>query len=152
MEKFNVRLARPEDLDAIYKIEIESMENAWSYNLIEKDLIHNIHSKYFVVEGSDGVVGFCATMLVIDEVHITNIAVNLKYRGMGLGRRILEFAIDHYSGMNLKGITLEVNVKNVVAIELYKSMGFEIVGKRSGYYANNEDAYIMWKYIEGYIC
>lgn len=54
--------------------------------------------------------------------------------------------------MNLKGITLEVNVKNVVAIELYKSMGFEIVGKRSGYYANNEDAYIMWKYIEGYIC
>lgn len=152
MEKFNVRLARPEDLDAIYKIEIESMENAWSYNLIEKDLIHNIHSKYFVVEGSDGVVGFCATMLVIDEVHITNIAVDLKYRGMGLGRRILEFAIDHYSGMNLKGITLEVNVKNVVAIELYKSMGFEIVGKRSGYYANNEDAYIMWKYIEGYIC
>lgn len=152
MEKFNVRLARPEDLDAIYKIEIESMENAWSYNLIEKDLIHNIHSKYFVVEGSGGVVGFCATMLVIDEVHITNIAVNLKYRGMGLGRRILEFAIDHYSGMNLKGITLEVNVKNVVAIELYKSMGFEIVGKRSGYYANNEDAYIMWKYIEGYIC
>ena len=130
MEKFNVRLARPEDIDAIYKIEIESMENAWSYNLIEKDLIHNIHSKYFVVEGSDGVVGFCATMLVIDEVHITNIAVNLKYRGMGLGRRILEFAIDHYSGMNLKGITLEVNVKNVVAIELYKSMGFEIVGKR----------------------
>lgn len=149
MEKYNFREGGSIDVELIYEIEKLSIDDPWSYELIENDLIKNVYSKYFVVTDIyDNVLGFCATMLIIDEVHITNIAIHPNYRGKGLGKELLKYSIDDYSNIRIKGVTLEVNVNNEVAINLYKDSGFEIVGKRPGYYSNNQDAYIMWKYIE----
>lgn len=153
MAIYKYREANEEDLLGMYEIERISIDDPWSFELMEKDLTTNEYSKYFVVtDEKENILGFCATMFIIDEVHITNIAISPEYRGLGLGKGILEYSIAQYVKMYIKGITLEVNVNNSVAIGLYEGLGFEIVGKRPRYYKNNEDAYIMWKYLGATRC
>lgn len=90
------------------------------------------------------IVGFSGIWVLVDEAHITNIAVRQQYQGRGLGELLLIATIDLARQLKASMMTLEVRVSNVVAQNLYDKYGFCKAGVRRGYYLDNhEDAVIM---------
>ncbi len=90
------------------------------------------------------IVGFSGIWLMVDEAHITNIAVRQEYRRKGIGELLLIATVDLAQKLKANGMTLEVRVSNIVAQNLYSKYGFEQAGIRRGYYLDNkEDAIIM---------
>ncbi|MFP3471371.1 ribosomal protein S18-alanine N-acetyltransferase, partial [Micrococcus sp. SIMBA_144] len=90
------------------------------------------------------VAGYCGVWVIIDEAHITNIALHPEYRGLKLGEALLNKAIHFAKSRGALKITLEVRVSNIVAQNLYRKFGFEEGGIRKNYYTDNqEDALVM---------
>ncbi len=90
------------------------------------------------------IVGYGGLWLMVDEAHITTIAVAPEYRERSLGELLLNNLIDHSFDLQARILTLEVRVSNIVAQNLYSKYGFQVVGKRRRYYTDNgEDALIM---------
>lgn len=136
------------DLDRVMEIERNTFSTPWSRESFELEITKNLLSKYIVAEVDEYVVGYGGIWLIIDEGHITNIAVDKGYRGLGIGNKLLESLIQLCIDRSVRGITLEVRQSNEIAKDLYKKHGFFECGIRPGYYAdNNEDAIIMWKNI-----
>jgi ribosomal-protein-alanine N-acetyltransferase len=82
---------------------------------------------------------------MVDEAHITTIAMHPNYRRLGLGEFMLVSLIDIAYAINARWITLEVRVSNYNAQNLYRKYGFREAGLRHRYYSDNqEDALIMW--------
>lgn len=82
--------------------------------------------------------------MMVDEAHITNLAVRTEYRGKGIGELLLLATIDLANELKARFMTLEVRVSNLVAQSLYSKYGFVQMGVRRGYYLDNhEDAAIM---------
>jgi [ribosomal protein S18]-alanine N-acetyltransferase len=91
------------------------------------------------------IVGFAGLWLMVDESHITTIAVHPDYRGRGVGETLLSALIGISYDIGARMVTLEVRVSNSVAQNLYRKYGFKEAGVRRRYYSDNhEDAYIMW--------
>lgn len=90
------------------------------------------------------IVGFSGTWIMVDEAHLTNIAVRQQYQGMGLGELLLIATIDLSRELKASFLTLEVRASNLVAQNLYSKYGFIKTGVRRSYYLDNrEDAIIM---------
>ena len=82
---------------------------------------------------------------MVDEAHITTIAMHPDYRRRGLGEFMLVGLIDIAYSISAKWVTLEVRVSNYSAQNLYRKYGFREAGLRHRYYSDNqEDALIMW--------
>lgn len=92
------------------------------------------------------VVGYGGIWLILDEGHVTNIAVDSRYREKGIGKKLVEGLISLCSEEKIMAMTLEVRASNIAAQSLYKKYGFTEFGIRPNYYADDkEDAIIMWK-------
>lgn len=90
------------------------------------------------------IVGFSGIWVLVDEAHITNIALRQEYQGKGLGELLLIATIDLSMILKARMMTLEVRASNLIAQNLYGKYGFTQVGVRRGYYLDNrEDAVIM---------
>jgi ribosomal-protein-alanine N-acetyltransferase len=90
------------------------------------------------------IVAYAGLWLVLDEAHVTTIAVREAKRGHGLGELMMASLVEAAMEMNADRITLEVRVTNEPAQNLYEKYGFSRRGVRARYYSdNNEDAYIM---------
>ncbi len=91
------------------------------------------------------IIGFAGLWLMVDEAHITTIAMHPDFRGLGLGEFMLVGLIDIAYDIGAKWVTLEVRVSNYTAQNLYRKYGFREAGLRHRYYSDNqEDALIMW--------
>jgi ribosomal-protein-alanine N-acetyltransferase len=91
------------------------------------------------------IIGFAGLWLMVDEAHITTIAMHPEHRGQGLGEFMLMSLIDISYDIGAKWVTLEVRVSNYTAQNLYRKYGFRVEGVRHRYYSDNqEDALIMW--------
>ncbi|WP_202901851.1 ribosomal protein S18-alanine N-acetyltransferase [Thermogemmatispora carboxidivorans] len=91
------------------------------------------------------IIGFAGLWLMVDEAHITTIALHPDYRRQGLGEFLLISLIDIAYTIGARWVTLEVRVSNYVAQNLYRKYGFREAGLRHRYYSDNqEDALIMW--------
>jgi [ribosomal protein S18]-alanine N-acetyltransferase len=91
------------------------------------------------------IIGFAGLWLMVDEAHITTIAMHPDYRRLGLGEFMLVSLIDIAYNIGAKWVTLEVRVTNSTAQNLYRKYGFREAGIRHRYYSDNqEDALIMW--------
>ena len=91
------------------------------------------------------IIGFAGLWLMVDEAHITTIAMHPSFRRLGLGEYMLASLIDIAYSISAKWVTLEVRVTNYNAQNLYRKYGFHEAGIRHRYYSdNNEDALIMW--------
>ena len=139
-----VRPMRREDLDAIVEIEHLSFAIPWSRASFEQELTENRCARYLVVVADDRPVGYAGMWLVLDEGHITNVAIHPDYRGRKLGEKLMRALIQLAADTSLSWMTLEVRRSNFVAQSLYRKLGFIDVGYRKRYYADNkEDALIM---------
>ncbi len=90
-------------------------------------------------------IGMACLWAIVDEAHITLLAIHPDYRQQGLAQLLLLTLLKDAIARKLEWATLEVNINNWKAISLYKKFGFEVVGTRKGYYQpTGEDALVLW--------
>lgn len=139
------RKMKDTDIEGVYEVEVSAFKEPWSYNSL-RDELKNRLAKYIVAEEDGKIVGYLGVWHIIDEAHITNVAVHKDFRGRGIGGGLMEALDRQCKEYMIASITLEVRASNLVAQNLYKKYGFLISGIRKEYYNDNkEDALIMWK-------
>jgi len=145
--EYVIRPITPADIDAVWDIEKMCFSVPWSRQSFVLEVEKNRCARYVVAECSGTVVGYGGMWLVMDEAHITNIAVHPHFRRKGIGQSILKALMVEAHKIGIDKMTLEVRASNIAAQSLYKKLGFVEVGVRKGYYGDNaEDAIIMWNY------
>lgn len=134
-----------EDLDQIMAVEHDAFTLPWSKESFQNELIKNQFALYIVLEVDKQIVGYCGVWIILDEAHITNIAILSKYRGKKLGEALMRKIMELAKERGAKTMTLEVRVTNMVAQSLYRKLGFQGGAVRKNYYSDNqEDALVMW--------
>ena len=134
-------------IDDVIIIENLSFKTPWKKEDFVAELTRNICARYKVLIIDNRVVSYGGMWVLLDEAHITNIAVHPEFRGIGLGNVIVEQLVKEAKENNISSMTLEVRVNNISAINLYKKYGFIEEAVRKNYYQDTgEDAIIMWKY------
>ena len=134
------------DIDGVLKIEQEAFSLPWTRDAFVQEMTTNLHAYYVVAENSEGkIVGFCGMWIVVDESHITNVAVTEQLKGQGIGEGLMREAIRVSKESGVVLMTLEARVSNTVAQNLYRKLDFQNGGIRKGYYTDNqENALVMW--------
>ena len=138
------------DIDDLMVIEQEAFSAPWSASMYRHEMTRNELGHYlalrFQANGSEPglLLGYAGFWLLVDEAHISTIAVRTGWRGHGLGEWLLLGLLQKAIAVQAREATLEVRVSNVAAQGLYRKLGFEVVGRRKRYYSDNgEDALIM---------
>lgn len=140
----NIRRMTLDDISQVVEIERASFSNPWSENSFRSELTQNEHSYFFVADEANRVIGVLGYWFIIDECHISTVAVRPEWRRRGVGQSLLSYALAQGMKQGALMATLEVRISNAAAIDLYQKFGFKIVGQRKRYYRDNgEDALIM---------
>jgi ribosomal-protein-alanine N-acetyltransferase len=126
-------------LNQILDIENLSFNNPWSKTQLMNDLNNEIAQNWVYLENNI-IKGYIFGWNIEDEYHLNNIAVHPVFRKKGIAKEILTFCITNLKKEKVKTIYLEVNTRNLPAIQFYLSFGFEKMGLRKNYYGKNEDA------------
>ena len=139
-----IRRMRTEDLDAVTAIERATFAIPWSRESFRQELERNVAARYLVAERGGQVIGYAGAWIILDESHITNIAVAEAWRGRGIGKQLTRALLQYLSNLGAAYATLEVRVSNERARNMYRELGFVSVGRRKRYYEDNgEDAFLM---------
>lgn len=132
-----------DDIDEIMKIESVSFPTPWPKSLFQREIKYPKAYIKVLKEGSS-VLGYIATWIIYDEVHILNIAIHPGHRRKGYAELLINDCINHFNNRDIRLILLEVRVNNIAAIKLYEKLGFKEVLVRKKYYSDTgEDAKIM---------
>lgn len=144
MIDYIIRRMNLDDCEQVHGIEAATFAKPWSLRDFEHEMKENPAARYLVAESEGMVIAYAGIWVILDESHITNIAVSHSYRGNGIGRCITVRLLQYASNLGARYATLEVRRSNLTAQNLYRSLGFEKVGIRKKYYEDNgEDALIM---------
>ncbi len=142
--KVRVEPMRLEDVPAVHNIESASFPTPWPDYAFRQELQTNRLAHYLIVRIGREAVAYGGLWLMVDEAHITTIAVLPDWRRHGIGGRLMVGLIDVALVLGARVVTLEVRLSNRPARDLYARFGFKPVGVRPRYYADNgEDALIM---------
>lgn len=140
-----LRLMDIDDINQVLEVSSLSLKESWSKDSFLNE-ISNPLAKYIIAKIENRIVGFAGVWVIVDEGHITNIAVHPEFRGQGIGEKLVLSLINHSSSWSIKALTLEVRDSNIIAQNLYEKFSFVEEGRRKNYYSdNNEDAIIMWR-------
>ncbi len=133
------------DIPAVMRIERASFSTVWPSDAFYNELSTNKLAHYFVGRLDDQVVAYGGIWVILEDSHITTLAVDPQCRGRRFGEVLLLRLIDEAIERNAAWMTLEVRESNAVAQRLYRKYGFTTVTMRAGYYSDdNESAMIMW--------
>jgi ribosomal-protein-alanine N-acetyltransferase len=136
------------DLPAVVAIEKRSFPTPWSFWLFFQEIL-SPQRCYVVAEEAGRVVGYAGMSYVLDEGHVTTLAVDPSRRRRGIGQRLLNELVDTALRLGLAFLTLEVRESNEVAQALYRKTGFVVEGRRKDYYFSpREDAIIMTLHLD----
>ena len=134
-------------LPGVLVVEKQSFPSPWSRDGFVFELLHNKVAHYLVAVAEETVVGYAGMWVLVDEAHVTNIAVLPQWRRQGLGEKLLTELMVIAKEHGADKMTLEVRKSNWGARQLYEKLGFAALGCRRNYYSEtHEDAIIMWKY------
>ena len=134
---------RYEHLRQMAEIEKEAFDMPWTETMFIPE-VGSENATYIVGTRGEEVICYGGFHSVLDEAHITNIAVKKSERGRGIGRFLLSALLAKARENGATSVTLEVKTTNMPAISLYESFGFKVAGVRKRYYNNLFDAYVMW--------
>ena len=124
----------------------KSSNGLWSKSQWERELTDPKRICLGIIElQTKKLLGLCSAWLVIDELHITFIAVHPMHKRKGLGKFLLSDLIKRSKSLQTNQIYLEVKKNNEPAKAFYESMGFKTVGNRSNFYKDGSDALILNK-------
>ncbi len=137
-----------EYLPNVLFIESESYPEPWTHGMFRQELTNPCSYVWIALRG-DCLIGYAGFWLILDEAHVTRVTVAEKYRGLGYGRIITEHMLENAAELGAVLARLEVRETNLPARALYDRLGFEVEGKRIGYYQRtNENAVLMVKHFE----
>ena len=144
--ELKIEILKLEDLDALMEIEANAYgEHHWSRESFVSEINNKVARYYAVKNNSDELIGYIGVWNIVDETHVSTIAVRKDYRRMGVAETLIAKILEDCYNDFIKYITLEVRAGNEPAINLYKKFGMKSLGVRKGYYQDNgEDALIMW--------
>jgi len=147
VENYRIRRMKKADLAAVEEIERASFPMPWDKDAFEQELT-NPCGHYLVLEQNGEILAMGGMWLILGEGQITTIAVRPDCRGMGYGRAVLRALLRAaYDELHVSDMSLEVRPSNLIARNLYESMGFIAEGRRKHYYEDNgEDALILWNH------
>lgn len=146
MNDFKIVKACQDNIEDIVIIENLSFKIPWTKKSITDEILRNESACYFCAVTGGRTVGYAGMWKVLDEGHITNVAVHPEFRNSGVGSMLMEALLMEAEERGITALTLEVRKSNYNAQSLYRKYGFEDGGTRKAYYADNrEDAIIMWK-------
>ncbi|MDO9492280.1 ribosomal protein S18-alanine N-acetyltransferase [Acetobacterium sp.] len=139
------RLMQSRDVAGVFKVDQACFSHNWTEDSYQAET-KNILSNYIVAEVDGEIIGFGGFWQVLDEAHITNIAVRETYRQTGVGQRIMNAMLALALEKGCVGMTLEVRGDNQPAINFYLKNKFTREGRRKDYYGTGMDGIIMWRY------
>jgi [ribosomal protein S18]-alanine N-acetyltransferase len=147
---FEVTQMLEADLKTVVELEETTGLSRWGYEAYRIELFNNpmaimrVARSLYPVDNLRRVVGFLASRVTIDELHINNIATHPGFRRMGVGRALMETAIEQSRNFGASRCVLEVRAGNASAQALYARLCFRVIGRRRDYYTNPmEDALVM---------
>ena len=139
-----------DDLPSVAALERASFDDPWCETLFADELSRPESRRWIVADGDGHVLGYAGVWLTLDALggvpvaHLLNVAVDPSVRGRGLGRALVSAAMETAIEADRPCLTLEVRAGNAAARALYASCGFEVLGARTGYYADTgEDGVVM---------
>ena len=145
-----LELARPDDLPAIHELERRSQTHPWNVRHFEAALrgggsrVSMLRDPKGRALAGRGIEAFCVVQVAADEMHIHNLVVRPESRRRGLGRRLLEDALEWGAGEGVRRVFLEVRQSDWGALALYRAAGFDAVSVRRDYYDSpREDALVL---------
>lgn len=146
IEGVKIRCMDLGDVEPVFGVEVKCFATPWSRESFEYEMRENDNALYVIAEYEGNVLGYAGMWKILDEGHITNIAVLKEFRKKGIATLMISRLLDIAKESSIKSFTLEVSSTNDVAIKLYESFGFKRCGLRKGYYKDTQDdAIIMWK-------
>lgn len=148
-----VSIDRMTEHDLLEVVAIEEMCNLspWGWDAYHTELQSTATSLMMVARVASStnqteprIVGFIVARELADEIHINNVAVSPDSRGRGIGRLMMKTALSWGRERHARQAVLEVRAGNQAAHQLYRSCGFEVIGRRRRYYKSPvEDALLM---------
>jgi len=127
-------------------LDIERSVNTapWSERSFRNELSHP-HGVFLTALADGKVMGYGGFWMVVDEAHITTVAVSAEFRRQGAGQRLMVELLERAKKNGMVCSTLEVRAGNDPAIKLYEKLGYVVTARRKAYYPDNkEDALVMW--------
>jgi len=143
-------------LPAVVELDRLCFGKLWSLEGYEREL-RSINSDLLIIEEKSLVeesgskvdkgvlVGLGCLWAILEEAHITLVAVHPEYRHLGLGQLLMSALLREAWRRGLERATLELGADNLAALSLYQKFGFAVAGRRPNYYPTGEDGLIMWR-------
>ena len=133
----------PSDMDRIMEIE-ESSFDAGAYPRSQFEELSQKHPEGFLVAEIFGqLLGYAIGYVSNDTGEIDSLAVDPRFRHLGIGRRLCEFILERFRERGIKACSLEVRTTNEFAIRFFKKMEFQIAETLTHYYDDGGNAYLM---------
>ena len=147
MTSWSLEPLTPADLDEVLAIESASFATPWSRGAFLFEMRQNPAARCWVARGAPpapSVLGYLCLWEIPPEIHITNVAVHPDWRRQGIARGFLGAILEDARRRGITLVLLEVRPNNAEALALYERLGFQVVGRRKGYYFDTgEDALLM---------
>lgn len=149
MNKIIIQLEslKSQHLQQVVNLDQTCLGGLWNYDGYQRE-IDSPNSTALVLNlvPNNQIIGLGCFWAILEEAHLTVIAIKPDYQGQGLGQLLLCHLLEQAVRQKLERATLEVKISNQIALSLYKKFGFQIAGTRKGYYQKTqEDALILWQ-------
>jgi ribosomal-protein-alanine N-acetyltransferase len=139
-----IRPLRRRDLRSVLRIEQQVYPRPWTAAVFRSELSHGPDRCYLAATVGTRLVGYAGEFLVLEDAHVTNVAVDPRWQRHGIGSRLLLALTRVAVARGAKHLTLEVRASNTAAQAVYRRFGMAPVGVRRKYYENVDDALVMW--------
>ncbi len=131
------------DISYVYNEELKIFGKSLGEKTLYNEIIYNKMSRYFIALVDGRRAGYVGSWLTIPNAEILNLFVSEKYRGLGIGKKLMAEVLAVCNENEIKMLTLEVRKSNDYAIKMYQGLGFKTSSIRKKYYADGEDALLM---------
>jgi ribosomal-protein-alanine N-acetyltransferase len=144
--QYRIRQLEYADLPGVMEIEQRAYPFPWTLAIFQDCLRVGYCGNALVQD--ELLVGYSMLTHAADEAHLLNLCVDPRWQGLGLGRMLLEHAVQWAQQMGVDSMFLEVRPSNKAGITLYRKHGFRVVGERPDYYraANGRENALIMKY------
>jgi len=143
-QELEIRPLESGDLPEVMNIELQGYSHPWTEGIFQDCFKPGY--RLWGVDENGALAGYAVVSYVLDEVHLLNLCVHPGFRGRGIGRLLLRHLVKEASRESMNQVILEVRLSNNIASKLYRSEGFEEIGRRRRYYpaaSGWEDARVM---------
>ncbi len=141
---FLIRPARVEDVPAVAALEGLVFTDPWPARLYLQEVGQPLRFQRIVCDADDRVAAYLFASWQADELHVLKVATHPLYQRQGLAAALLDAARGEALRRRGRGLVLEVRPSNAPAIRVYDRLGYDLLGRRPHYYADGEDAMVMY--------